>query len=107
MRNKKMQIRLVKTDKVEAPACLFSVAHPGGALLLLDENGSIKYCSPAVVSGFDASMQALIDQPVTNLLPELPIRQSTPGDNLAYASSRFRDSQWLAFSGQDSQGRKL
>ncbi|BBP05959.1 hypothetical protein TPL01_22490 [Sulfuriferula plumbiphila] len=86
-------------------AKIFSEAHPGRALLLLDENGTIKYCSPAV-SGFGAGMQALIDQPVTNLLPELPIRQSTPGDNLAYASSQFRGSQWLAFSGQDSQGRK-
>ncbi|HUW28202.1 MAG TPA: diguanylate cyclase [Sulfuriferula sp.] len=103
-----LQGRLVKTDsKKEAPAFLLPEVHQGRALLLLDENGTIKYCSPAVVSGFGAGMQALIGQPVTNLLPELPVRQGTPGYNLAYASFQFRDGQWLAFSGQDSQGRKL
>ncbi len=88
-------------------ASLLTEAHLGRALLLLDVNGIIKYCSPAMLNGFGANLHELVGKPVTNLLPEFPLRQFAPDDNLVYASSLFRNSQWFACSGADSQGRKL
>jgi len=102
LRNREGGTKKMETETSGYP---FSQARQERALLLLDEVGIIKYCSPAVLSGF--GMQALVGQPVTNLLPEFPIGQSASRQNLAYVLSRFRAAQWLAFSGQDSQGRKL
>lgn len=81
--------------------------HTGRALLLLDEKGVIEYCSPAVANFYGGNIQALVGQPVINLLPELPIRASTPGYNRAYVTDVFCDSQWLAFVGKDSEGGAL
>ncbi|WP_189836397.1 diguanylate cyclase domain-containing protein [Sulfuriferula multivorans] len=93
--------------KKELHAAFLTEAHLGRALLLLDVNGSIKYCSPAMLNGFGASLHELVGKPVTDLLPEFPISQSAPDDNLVYASFLFRNSQWRACSGIDSQGRTL
>lgn len=81
--------------------------HTGRALLLLNEEGVIEYCSPAVANFYGENIQALVGQPVINLFPELPIRASTPGYNRAYVIYVFRDSQWLAFAGKDSEGETL
>ena len=88
-------------------ASLLTEAHLGRALLLLDVHGIIKYCSPAMRNGFGANLHELVGKPVTNLLPEFPLRQFAPDDNLVYASSLFRNSQWRACSGVDGQGRTL
>ncbi|WP_413437855.1 diguanylate cyclase domain-containing protein [Sulfuriferula sp. GW1] len=93
--------------KKELHTAFLTEAHLGRALLLLDVNGSIKYCSPAMLNGFGASLHELVGKPVTDLLPEFPISQSAPDDNLVYASFLFRNSQWRACSGKDSQGRTL
>jgi len=93
--------------KKELHTAFLTEAHLGRALLLLDVNGSIKYCSPAMLNGFGASLHELVGKPVTDLLPEFPISQSAPDDNLVYASFLFRNSQWRACSGIDSQGRTL
>ena len=93
--------------KKELHVAFLTEAHLGRALLLLDVTGSIKYCSPAMLNGFGASLHELVGKPVTDLLPEFPISQSAPDGNLVYASFLFRNSQWRACSGIDSQGRTL
>jgi len=90
----------------EATASFFTDAQLGRALLLVDKSGKIKYCSPAAAMGLGASSQALIGQPVTNVLPELQFRPSALGEMTSSLSS-FRDGQWRVSAGQDGQGRKL
>ncbi|MHB1176558.1 MAG: diguanylate cyclase domain-containing protein [Sulfuriferula sp.] len=83
--------------------------HMGRAVLLLDECGLIKYCSPAALNYFGVSLQVMIGKSVTSLLPEFPGGPSAPDDNPAYISSVSgnEDGKWQACHGCDSKGRKF
>jgi len=79
----------------------------GSATLILDVRGRIQFCSRAVASVFGRDMTNLLDQPITVLVPDLPIRAQTPGYNVAYASFWFSDRKWHRFRATDGGARSF
>lgn len=94
----------VKVQAGESSVFPFAGVHVGRALLMLDEGGRVKYCSPEAARWFGVSAQALLGLPVTRLLPGLPIRPDTPGYNLALVTFQFRDGRWQGLTARDAAG---
>ncbi|BBP03895.1 hypothetical protein TPL01_28200 [Sulfuriferula plumbiphila] len=101
-----MEVPVIRHTK-EPSSFPYLCADTERALLLLDESGIIKYCSPGVANCFCVNPQAIIGQPVTGLLPGLPIGARFPGFSLACNTFHLEGKQWLAFSGQDNEGREF
>ena len=80
-------------------------AQPGRMLLLLTEHGAIRLCSSAAARYLGISVQALIGQSVTSLLPQLPVRQFISSDSRVDAAPHFPTNRWCDFTRQDSEGR--
>ncbi len=83
--------------------------HKERAVVLLDESGLIKYCSPAALDYFGLSLQVTIGKTVTSVLPELSARPSALDDSKAYLSAALRNGgeKWRPCNGYDSKGRKF
>lgn len=54
-------------------------------VLVLDQNGSIRFCSAAVARLAGATAAELTGRPIRHLLPQLPFTHGTPGCNAAFA----------------------
>ncbi|MHB1332830.1 MAG: sensor domain-containing protein [Sulfuriferula sp.] len=81
----------------------------GPAVLLLDECGLIKYCSPTALNYFGVSLQAMIGKSVTTLLTAFPGGPSMPDDPPVSTSPGFwnEGEKWHTCHGYDSKGRKF
>lgn len=75
--------------------------------LVLDLRGCIRSCSPAAAQLFGIRAAAAIGRPVRALIPELPLRDDTPGYNLAFVAFRFSADEWATFDGVDGTGRRF
>lgn len=60
--------------------------------LILDAKGCIHYCSSPKMFSLDEN--ELQGQPVTMLIPGLPLRSRTPGYNVAYTRFAFDNGRW-------------
>lgn len=80
-------------------------AQPSRMLLLLTEHGAIRLCSSAAARYLGISVQTLIGQSVTSLLPQLPVRQFISSDSRVDAAPHFPTNRWCDFTRQDSEGR--
>lgn len=74
-------------------------------MMILDRCGRIRSCSPAAARLFGRGAAELVQLGVRALIPELPIRENTPGYNLSYAVFTFPAGAWQRFEGCDAIGR--
>lgn len=64
-------------------------------MFVLDARGRIQYWStPESLSN---AGNALLGQPIRHLVPHLPLRDKTPGYNIAFARLSFAEDQWLPY----------
>lgn len=80
-------------------------APTGNLTLVLDLRGRIRSCSPAAAQLFGIRAAAAIGTAVRTLIPDLPVREDTPGYNLAFVAFRFPDNDWAAYRGVDGRGQ--
>lgn len=59
---------------------------------ILDARGRIQFCSNPV--SFANSEHALLGKSILQLIPGLPLRETTPGYNIAYVRFTFSKNQW-------------
>lgn len=76
-----------------------------GASLVLDELGTVCFCSNATARLFGAGAHPLIGRPVRELIPDLPFSAETPGYNVAYATFWAGETSGYEFQGLDSRRR--
>lgn len=53
--------------------------------LVLDQNGTIRFCSTAAARLAGTTAAGLVGRPIRHLLPQLPFNHGTPGYNVAFA----------------------
>ena len=102
--------RLIDMKHKNEPYTFPDIGKPmGRAILLLDESGLIKYCSPVALNYFGVSLQVMIGKSVTCLLPEFHGGSSAPDDSPASIPPGLSDEEekWRPCHGHDSKGRKL
>ena len=61
-------------------------------VFIFDAHGRTRFCSNP--SAFVADGNEVVDLPISMLLPDLPLRENTPGYNIAYVRLAFCDGQW-------------
>lgn len=66
--------------------------HPVEILLVLDARARIQYCSEGLPFGH--SEKEIIERPINSLIPDLPLRELTPGYNIAYVRCSFANNAW-------------
>lgn len=74
-------------------------------MLILDKSGRIRSCSPAAAQLFKRRPAELLEAGVRTLIPDLPIRENTPGYNLSYTVFSYPTGGWQRFEGHDAVGR--
>lgn len=79
----------------------------GHAMLILDLPARIRYCCAAAGRLFRRRADGMIGHPVAALLPDLPLRDNTPGYNLAYVVFHFPSAGWQRLRGSDAAGSHL
>lgn len=86
-----------------AVAATASDAMAAAGTLVLDQNGSIRFCSAAVARLAGTTAADLLGRPIRDLLPQLPFNHGTPGCNVAFAmfSSTADVAHSLLLSGTD------
>lgn len=77
------------------------------AALIVDVNGKIICCSPTTAAMLGQPPEALVSQPVTKVLPNLPMSASTLGYNLAYAVIRGARGEWTEHIAQAANGEQI
>ncbi|OGA17809.1 MAG: hypothetical protein A3I01_05150 [Betaproteobacteria bacterium RIFCSPLOWO2_02_FULL_65_24] len=75
------------------------------AMIVLDTSGTVCSCTAAAAGLFGAGLHGPVGRHITVLVPDLPLRPSTPGYNIAYARFKPDAGPWRELSGRDSQGR--
>lgn len=65
---------------------------PESVMMVLDGRGRVQFCNApdALATAHDR----LIGSPIRQLLPRLPLRETTPGYNVAYVRCAFSGDQW-------------
>jgi hypothetical protein len=72
--------------------------------LTLDTCGTVRGCDSAAAAAFCTSADALVGQHIKKLLPDLPLRSSTPDFNMAYASFCAAQPVWTRHTINDAAG---
>lgn len=67
-------------------------ANDQGVVFIFDAHGRTRFCSDP--SAFVAKGGDVVNTPISLLLPDLPLRENTPGYNIAYVRLAFCDGQW-------------
>jgi len=70
----------------------------GSGILILDKAGNVGYCDAGAARLFGASARKLLGQPIAALIPGLPIKASSSGNNVA------RSSLWAAARKRERYG---
>lgn len=73
-----------KVSENSAASSMVGAWREWDGVVLLDACGHITFCSRAAIEMLGRSRDELMGQPVTSLLPEIPLRRYTPEFNLAY-----------------------
>ena len=91
------------------PASSHEAMAPGSQLsmMVLDKFGVIRYCSVFAARLFRASAQELIGRSIASLVPQLPLRQQTPGYNIAFATFWAAADSNPAYTAVDGQGGSI
>ena len=80
-------------------------SEPGEKIIfILDARGRLRFFShPESLScmGLD-----LVDQPICTLVPDLPLRDETPGYNIAFAAFSFAEGSWRTYQVLRSDGSR-
>lgn len=66
--------------------------HPMEILLVLDARARIQYCSEG--HPFQHHEEDIVERPINILIPGLPLREGTPGYNIAYVRCSFANNVW-------------
>lgn len=74
------------------------------ATMVVDARGQIRHCSRGAAELLDRSPQLLQGHALTDVLPDLPLRQATPGYNLAYLCFHFGADTWHEASAVGADG---
>lgn len=82
-----------------------AAAPANNLMLILDKCGRVLSCSPGAARLFGRQPDEFGQLKVRTLIPELPIRENTPGYNLSYAAFTFPAGAWRRFEGCDAVGR--
>lgn len=77
------------------------------AALTVDVRGRIIGCSTTAAALLGQTPDALFNQPVKNVLPNLPFSESTQGYNLAYAITQGARGDWADHYAQASKGDRF
>lgn len=77
------------------------------AALIVDVRGRIIGCSATAAALLGQTPDALFNQPVKNVLPNLPMSESTQGYNLAYAITQGARGDWADHYVQASKGDRF
>ncbi|MFO1319351.1 MAG: diguanylate cyclase [Burkholderiales bacterium] len=65
--------------------------------VLLDGGGRISFANAVAAELFGQPLTELIDLPIAALIPDLPLRDGTPGYNAAFVRFWFADGRWVPF----------
>ncbi len=79
--------------------------HAESATMILDLEGNILCCNHDAVRLFKINERAIVRRQVRLLIPELPLRSTTPGYNLAYVLFWATGEPWRVFSIRNHQGQ--
>ena len=74
-------------------------------LCILDLRGRIQFCGNPEL--FGRRMEDMLGQPLSAFIPGLPLRDATPGYNVAYVNLWFRQDEWRRHSAEDLEGREI
>ncbi|WP_181358905.1 PAS domain S-box protein [Pseudothauera lacus] len=77
---------------------------PNSALIVLDKYARIRFCSLAAERIFGHRAHEVLGTEVTALIPGLPLRNNTPGYNLAYATFQRGNGLSHCFLGRHASG---
>jgi len=94
---RRWQIIKAYTRPAQRSAASLSAVEP--AVAILDKHGLISFSSPAMGDLLQSSREKLEGREVATLLPGLPFKEKTPGDNLAFAESWGREATWQKLKG--------
>jgi hypothetical protein len=64
-------------------------------LFILDPRGRVRFISAP--ESFSAPGADLIGEPISRLVPALPLNESTPGYNIAFSGFAFAGGQWKTY----------
>jgi hypothetical protein len=77
------------------------------AALIVDVRGRIIGCSTTAAALLGQTPDTLFNQPVKNVLPNLPFSEGTQGYNLAYAITQGARADWTEHYAQASNGDRF
>jgi diguanylate cyclase (GGDEF)-like protein/PAS domain S-box-containing protein len=75
------------------------------ATLLLDAGGLVRWCSEAAREMLGLPVHRVIDRPIAEFTPALPLNEDTPGYNAAYVAFSFGEDQLRACQLIDGAGQ--
>lgn len=82
----------LRPEDIGKPLAATMAGHHRHAILILDVNGVIRFASTRRL--FGCADEQLSDSHLQTLIPTLPMRESTPGYNIAYVRLAFADEGW-------------
>lgn len=71
-------------------------------VFILDARGRIQFCSDSAI--FAGNENSLLGHPITSLVPGLPLREATPGYNIAYVRFSYEGGQWHRYAVRTAAG---
>ena len=75
------------------------------ALLILDRSGDIQFCGAPGFFGYKGDETLSLS--IRRLIPDLALRRSTPGYNLAYVNFWFEGGTWQRFEAVTPEGQRF
>lgn len=92
-------------ELIGAPLAYALGGHQRHAVLIVDALGVIRFATTRQIFGWDDA--ALTDTPLQALIPSLPVRENTPGYNVAYVRLSFAGQGWQRHRALCADGREL
>jgi hypothetical protein len=84
--------QMIQPEDIDEPLAAAIAGHYRHAVLILDACGIVRFATTRRL--FGRSDQELPDVHLQSLIPTLPVRDSTPGYNVAYLRLTFADQGW-------------
>jgi hypothetical protein len=89
-------------EEIGKPLAHAIAGHHRHAILILDASGVVRFATTRSMFGW--SDHELPEAQIQALIPGVPIRQATPGYNVAYARLAFADSAWQRYVAVSTSG---
>lgn len=86
-----------RPEDIGKPLAAAVAGHHRHAILILDVSGMVRFAATRGL--FGRPDEELLDRPMQELVPTVPLRANTPGYNIAYVRLAFADRRWYRHQG--------